>query len=119
MGVAVSPAPGKGRGLFTTAAVAAGQVIATYPVNRFPRQSVAADLFPYVFVDPDRSQDILLVWGLATLVNHDDIPNCRMVWEKRADGEWGALVALKDVPAGEELLLRYTNIQDYDFGGVK
>lgn len=114
--------PGKGRGIITVQSVQAGTLIEIAPVVSFSSQDRPlidqTELFPYYFVQPSlysHNGNISghMVLGFSTLCNHADIPNAHIEWKNDDIGEWAHLVALKDIAAGEEVTLYYTNIDEY------
>ncbi|MBP0017060.1 MAG: SET domain-containing protein-lysine N-methyltransferase [Cyanobacteria bacterium SBLK] len=77
------------------------------------------ELFQYCFVRPDRylgnrPASGYLVLGLATFCNHSDRPNAKIEWVKNEIGDWAHLIALNAIDSGEEILLFYTDIEDYE-----
>jgi SET domain-containing protein len=114
---------GKGRGVVACDRIPAGSFIMRDPVERYREEDAKSlrthPLYYHLFVDPEtyrRSRDVDLLWaiGPVSIVNHADQPNCVVRWTNDAVGEWVTLVALKDISAGAELLIRYTNIDEYD-----
>ena len=57
-----------------------------------------------------------LVFGLASLCNHQEKPNAKVNWIENTIGLWSHLIennTLKDINKGEEVTLFYTNIDEY------
>ncbi|BCH67480.1 hypothetical protein RvVAT039_pl03130 (plasmid) [Agrobacterium vitis] len=112
----------KGRGVFATTAIRAGDLIEEAPSWGFTMEEAEiinkTGAFAYYFVRNDR--DIAhekfkghFVFGLISIVNHSSNPNAKICWRDRDTGAWASIVAIKDIQAGEEITHRYTNIHDY------
>lgn len=115
-------AEGKGRGVFTTKIVAANQTILCDPVERYARNEARYldrhAIYGHLFVDPEHygiteSVDLLWVIGLTSILNHSDTPNCRVEWLRDSLGEWALLRSITTIAPNDELLIRYTNIEEY------
>lgn len=119
-----SAIPSAGRGVFAAAGFSYGELIITNPVTRYRSHASSNlrhhDIFPYLFVDPltytaDRTGcDLLLVFGLISLVNHADTPNSFIQWSSGHLGESATLLAARSIIRGEELTIFYTNVEEYD-----
>ncbi len=115
--------PGKGRGVIAVEALSAGSVIIRDPVERYRCAEAEAlrshPIYYHLFVDPrayGRAEQVDLLWAIGpiSMVNHADRPNCTIKWTADGAGEWVTLVAINDIAAGTELLISYTNIDEYD-----
>ena len=115
---------GKGRGLVATQAIASNTVIEIAPVASFPateRVSIdATHIAKYYFVNSEAYQygknvDEYLVFGLASLCNHANTPNAKIDWVINEISLWAHLTSIRDIAAGEEVTLYYTNINEYQF----
>ena len=115
-------AEGKGRGVFTTKILAANQDILCDPVERYAKKDARYlarhTIYGHLFVDPEHygiteSVDLLWVIGLISILNHSDTPNCRVEWLRDPLGEWALLRSITNIPPNDELLIRYTNIEEY------
>ena len=115
-------APGKGRGVFAGEAVEPNQTLICDPVERYrlmdARHLARHSIYPHLFVDPDHyglTDDVDLLWvlGAISIVNHSNTPNCRVEWSRDALGEWAILRSIAEIRANCELLIRYTNIDEY------
>lgn len=105
--------PGRGRGVFATAPIAAGEVIervCSAPIS--PAQCEALESMPplgdYYFQHPEDSEAGLMLFGLTSLANHSDTPNARVVHV--AQGELGyvsELIALEAIEVDQEVTHRY------------
>lgn len=120
--IAVQKIANKGRGIIATEDIAPETLIEVAPVANFPLQQKLSvnekEAFQYYFVQPseygkDDKKNGYLVFGLASLCNHADEPNSRVEWVENEIGLWSHLIALKDIKAGEEVTLFYTNIDEY------
>lgn len=112
---------GKGRGLLATQTIASGTVIERAPAVRLPASErdliERSKLFPYVFADPGSfgsgNHEVLVAFGHLTFCNHAEQPNAVVQWEADDVGHWARLEALRDISAGDEISLFYTNISEY------
>jgi len=111
--IAPGTSPGRGRGLFAMAPIAAGEVIER--VCTIPLTSVQCDalegilpLGDYYFRHPVNDEEGLLLLGLVSLANHSDAPNAavRFVYSE-AIGWVAELVALHSLAPGAEVTHRY------------
>jgi len=106
-GLRVGESPGKGRGVFATRPIAAGEVVEVAPVIVVPpdEQKVIDGtlLESYLFLWRDT---VALALGLGALYNHAWDPN--MEYRKRFDEQVIEFVALRDIAPGEELVTNYT-----------
>ncbi|MEO1429455.1 MAG: SET domain-containing protein-lysine N-methyltransferase [Cyanobacteria bacterium J06633_8] len=112
----------KGRGITATQNISKGTLIEVAPVAVFPLKKGLSinekTVFKYYFVRPlldDKSdnQKGYLVFGLASLCNHQESPNAYVDWVEDEIGLWSHLIAHKDIEVGEEVTLFYANIDDY------
>ena len=99
----------KGRGVFATRALRAGELLEAAPsveIDDDVRPGTALDDFPFAHpADPDRA---LIVFGLVSLMNHSDDPNTAE--SKRHVEGVGWIVesrASRDIAPGEEITRRY------------
>ncbi len=118
----VQSVPGKGRGVVTLTSISINSTIVRDPVERYTgevaRRLRDHSLYYHLFVDPrtygnTRDCDLLWVIGPISIVNHADNPNCSVHWQKDEVGEWAVLKADREIAQGEELLVSYTNIDEY------
>ncbi|MDY6805100.1 MAG: SET domain-containing protein-lysine N-methyltransferase [Cyanobacteriota bacterium] len=114
--------PKKGRGIAATKLIPKETIIEVAPVGSFPAEEMAlinkTEVFKYYFVIPseyEKSQNVggHIVFGLSSLCNHSQTPNAYINWVKNEIGLWAHLIASKDIKAGEEVFLLYTNIDEY------
>jgi len=115
---------GKGRGLLASRRIGAGTLIERAPAVRLSAADRAildrTALFPYCFADPatygqdgSGSHDGFIAFGALTFCNHSANPSAAVMWQADPLGLWAELAALRDIAAGEEITLFYTNIHDY------
>ena len=113
---------GKGRGIVATQDIAEGCVIELAPTAVVPiehREIVdKTAVSQYYFVrssDYSGGKDVLsyLVFGLTSLCNHTDDPNSYVDWVEDELGIWARLLAKRNISAGEEVTMFYTNIDEY------
>ena len=79
--------------------------------------------YHYLFVDrrthsKDNLRPVLhLVVGPISMINHSNKANCRIQWnhQKTLSKSKAALVANRNISAGQELFISYHNIEDYEF----
>lgn len=115
-------AEGKGCGVFTTKFLAGDQDLFCDPVKRYKNEDARSlarhSIYTHLFVDPrhyglTESVDLLWVIGLISILNHSNTPNCWVEWRRDSLGEWALLRSITNIPPGDELLIRYTNIEEY------
>ncbi len=113
----------KGRMVIATQPLQAGEVIEIAPaiaISEKTRECLKpTELFQYCFVQPDRyvrdrPASGYLVLGLATLCNHSNNPNAKIEWVKNDTGSWSHLIALHGINSGEEIVLFYTDVEEYE-----
>ena len=105
----------KGRILVATAFFRKGQVITRAPAVPFRDRWLIdkTSVFPYYFERPGEDSCCYLVFGLASIASHSDEPNARVVWSDDSVSAWMTLVAVRDIPEGAEVMIRYQNIEEY------
>lgn len=111
--VAPGVAVGKGRGLFAVEAIGAGEIIdraVTAPIER--DQCLVLDTLrpvgDFYFAHPDDEKRGLMVFGLASLLNHADDPNADVRFRAVAGfGHVAELLALENIHKGAEITYRY------------
>ncbi len=112
----------KGRGIVATKKIAKDTLIEVSPVASFPPDQRAiidrTELSEYCFVicsEYEKSKNVCghIVFGLSSLCNHSEAPNAYINWVENEIGLWAHLIALKDIHPGDEVLIYYTNIDEY------
>ena len=113
---------GKDRGVVAKQQILKETVIEIAPVSAIPAEHLSTldktEVFKYYFVRPAEYDESYLfrgylVFGLASLCNHSDRPNAEVSWVEDEVGLWCHLIAQRDIEAGEEVTLFYTNIDEY------
>lgn len=107
-----SASAGKGRGVFATADIEAGELIDVCACVELDQQACAritgTPIDDYYFRHPADPECGLLVLGLASLCNHSDDPNTQTRYEhERSLGWLIVLAAARRIACGEELTRRY------------
>lgn len=111
--IEVRRSPIAGRGLFTTRAVVAGEVLDVSPVLVIPadqRRHLDRTALSGHYWDWDGDAAVAL--GLISFTNHAELPNA--YWERDDDGPSLVLVAARDLGPGEEVLAHYLADADPD-----
>jgi uncharacterized protein len=93
-----------GRGVFATRAFAKGETVEHCPTLELPEDEVVGQLGDYVFGSNEDEHEVILLLGYGMLYNHSPDPNCEYVQEAP---RVIAFVTLRDVKAGEELMIDY------------
>ena len=113
-------AEGKGRVVHVVKDIDAGQVLESSPavvLSADDRRAIDhTSLFPYYFVRPER-REIYIIFGLASFCSHSEEPNAAVEWRRTGAGLWADLTATQPIAAGDEVTLRYLNIEKYDTDG--
>ncbi len=105
----IAPAENKGRGVFTSEAIAAGTAIEIVPVIVMSRNE-------RIFLDQTLLHDYIFEWGYekdrccmalgyVPLYNHSSEANCD--YEMDYENELISIKTLRAISAGEELLINY------------
>jgi SET domain-containing protein len=103
--------PGRGRGVFTVEAIAAGDTIELAPVLVFPTEDweriVKTILNSYCYLWGEDLQEGAAGLGYASLYNHSFSPNARYLRQV----EMGVLqlIAVREIPPGDEILVNYND----------
>ncbi len=114
--------PGKGRAVIANLTIEKGRLIESAPTKCFSAEDreimKKTSAFTHCFVRADEYKQGkpcrgFMVFGLSSLCNHSNHPNARIEWEARETGVWANLVSLRDIEAGEEITLYYTDIEEY------
>ena len=114
--------PKKGRGIVATELISKETLIEVAPVGSFPAKQRPlmnkTEVFEYYFVIPAEYKNSKnvgghIVFGLSSLCNHSETPNAYIKWVKNEIGLWAHLVASKDIQLDEEVVVFYTNIDEY------
>jgi len=105
----VGPSNISGRGVFSTRAIGAGEVVERCPALRIPSSELAlvqqTVLRDYLFGCDDGTGDVWIALGHGSLYNHADEPNAE--YHKDADENVVVFTAVRDIAAGEEVTVAY------------
>ncbi|MBC6492607.1 SET domain-containing protein [Flavihumibacter stibioxidans] len=105
----VAPTSLMGRGVFTTAPIAAGTVVEISPVivmNAGDRKHLdQTTLHDYIFEWGDDLSQCCMALGYVPLYNHSYTSNCE--YEMDFAAELIRVTAVRDIVAGEELFINY------------
>jgi hypothetical protein len=103
---------GKGRGVVTTVAIAAGETVERSPVLPLSlRDSECPGLNDYGmawtenFDEPQPGKECCVGLGYLSIYNHSATPNARL--EHHYDTEEISIIAIRDIAAGEEVTYDY------------
>ena len=115
--------PEKEKGVVAKKLLPKGTLIEAAPVSSFPVEEWTiikkTEIFKYCFVLPkeyrenNQNADGYIVFGLSSFCNHSENPNAYIKWTQDEVGLWAHLIALADIQPEEEVLVFYTNIDEY------
>ena len=112
--IVVGASPGKGRGVFASRRIQAGDIIEEAPVVVLPGAEIEhldrTVLQDYYFLWGDDEKDAAILLGLCSLCNHSYQPNT--VFVLRPATRTIRFVALRDIDAGEEITTNYNGNPD-------
>jgi hypothetical protein len=105
----LAPVPGKGRGVFATERIAAGELFERAPVIISPDiewpDLEKTQLYHYCFEWGPEHTHTAIALGYASLYNHSFTPNARYLLQ--LDDHLIHFVALRDIAVGEEIVMNY------------
>lgn len=105
----IAPSDIDDRGVFSSEAISAGDIIEICPVIIIPKDEMEyikkTVLYNYYFDWDEKDKTGAIALGYGSLFNHAYQPNAQYLW----DYEFTSLkfYALKDIAAGEELTINY------------
>lgn len=106
--------PGRGRGVFATQPIAAGELIERSPVLVSPAAEwphlEKTVLYDYVFEWGEDETDSGIALGYAGLFNHSFTPNAR--YRRRTADLLIEVTAVREIAAGEEITMNYNGEPD-------
>jgi uncharacterized protein len=102
--VQVAPSPLGGRGVFATRDFETEEVIEVCPFLEIPVEEISGVMDSYVFSSGKGEHLNVLLFGYGSLYNHSFDPNVEV--REHADDAI-AMIALRDIAAGEELVHNY------------
>lgn len=104
----------KGRGVFTSKDIAAGEIVEVSPVlpltEKERKEVEKTILYDYIFEWGHDTNDACVAWGYVSLYNHSYDSNCE--YEMDFSLNIISIRTVKDIKKGEELTLNYNG--DYD-----
>lgn len=110
----VVESPGRGRGVFATRALEAGEVIERAPVIVIPgdewEDMQETSLAEHCFSWGPTLADAAVVFGHGSFYNHSYSPNARFV--RRLEEQAMEYVARRAIAAGEEITINYHEGQE-------
>lgn len=121
--IQVSLHPAKGRMVIATQLIQSGETIEIAPVLTVAAKTrellKSTELFQHSFARPDlytenQPTEGYFVLGCATLCNHSQHPNAKIEWVHNDIGNWAHLIAIETINPDEEIVLFYTDIEEYD-----
>ena len=105
----IAPSPSRGRGVFTTQAIAKGTTIEIAPVIVLTKEHrIIVEqtlLYDYIFEWGEDHKSAAVALGYVSIYNHSIHPNC--VYEMDYENETISIITLKDIKVGEELFINY------------
>ena len=105
----IAPSVNRGRGVFTTQAIASGTTIEIAPVVVFdPTQRLKLEetlLYDYIFEWGEDEKSAIIALGYVSIYNHAIKANCR--YDMDYEFETITIITIKDIEAGEELFINY------------
>ena len=112
--IVVGASPGKGRGVFASRRIQAGDIIEEAPVIVLPGAEIEhlerTVLQDYYFLWGADEKDAAILLGLCSLCNHSYQPNA--VFLPCPETRTIRFVALRDIEAGEEVTTNYNGNPD-------
>ncbi len=107
----IQSSPGKGKGVFTREAIEARTLIEIAPVIVLPENDCKlmdnSFLYNYYFLWGDHHKNYAICLGYGSIYNHSYSPNC--IYETYYEDEVIHFITIKDIAAGEELLVNYNH----------
>ena len=105
----IASSPRRGRGVFTTEAIAMGTTIEIAPVIVFdPTQRIKLEetlLYDYIFEWGEDDKSAAVALGYVSIYNHAIKANCRYIMD--IDFETITIITTREVKKGEELFINY------------
>jgi len=113
-GLYVAETSNKGRGVFTTADISSQSVIEICPciilTNKDTLQIHKTLLHDYYFLWDLEEKTSAIALGFGSIYNHSELPNADFLINRDANDI--TFVAIKDIQAGEEILINYIGLKD-------
>jgi SET domain-containing protein len=114
LNIRVSQTGDRGRGVFATRKIAKDEMIERAPIIVIPEQQwdliEPTTLRDYVFSWGDNDEHAAVALGYVSIYNHSYAPNAMYV--QAPEYESIEIVALRDIEAGEEIVVNYNGEPD-------
>ncbi|MFA9205885.1 MAG: SET domain-containing protein [Burkholderiaceae bacterium] len=105
----IAPSPSRGRGVFTTQAIAMGTTIEIAPVIVFdPTQRIKLEetlLYDYIFEWGEDDKSAVVALGYVSIYNHAIKANCR--YDMDFEFNTMTIITTRAIKQGEELFINY------------
>ncbi len=105
----IAPSPSRGRGVFTTEAIAKGSTIEIAPVivvDKIQRVKLEETLlYDYIFEWGEDHQSAVIGLGYISIYNHAIEPNCR--YDMDYEAQTISISTTRKIEVGEELFINY------------
>ena len=105
----IAPSPSRGRGVYTTAPIAANTVIEIAPVivvDKIQRVKLEETLlYDYIFEWGEDHQSAAIGLGYISIYNHAIEPNCR--YDMDYEAQTISISTTRKIEVGEELFINY------------
>ena len=105
----IAPSPSRGRGVFTTEAIAKGSTIEIAPVivmDKIQRVKLEETLlYDYIFEWGEDHQSAAIGLGYISIYNHAIEPNCR--YDMDYEAQTISISTTRKIEVGEELFINY------------
>ena len=112
--IRVGQTQSKGRGVFASSAIHAGETIEEAPVVIVPAHQItqldATVLGDYYFLWGENESEAALMLGTCSLCNHSFKPSAR--FELHPERQTIEFIALNDIASGEEVTINYNGEPD-------
>ncbi len=107
----IAESEGRGRGVFTSEAIAEEDIIEICPLIIVPKEQIPfldkTILYDYYFLLPDDSEKACFPLGYGMLYNHHPKPNAEVVFD--LENNFIQIHCIQDIEAGEEIFINYQN----------
>jgi len=105
----IAPSPNRGRGVYTTEAIASGTIIEIAPVivvDNIQRTKLEETLlYDYIFEWGDDHKSAAIGLGYVSIYNHAIEPNCS--YDMDYEQETITIKTIKHIDIGQELFINY------------
>jgi SET domain-containing protein len=105
----IAPSPNRGRGVYTTEAIASGTIVEIAPVivvDNIQRVKLEETLlYDYIFEWGDDHKSAAIGLGYVSIYNHATEPNCS--YDMDYEQETISIKTIKHIAIGEELFINY------------